>query len=555
MEDISQLYEIAENLGLKTVASSLSHIEKRKNQRNTELIIPLVGEFSAGKTSLLNALINARLETAITPTTSVIFEIRFGNGEQRAEIICDDGKTTEITDINSLKNSELKNTSCVRIFDTSSKIPSSTVLVDTPGLSSLDPNHQKALISYLPFADIILLVMDIEQGGLNASTLRFVKLAELAKKRIYVVMTKCDTKSKADIADVKQSLQNDSHLPIKQVICVSAKEGNLDELYALINTIQQDKNQIVEEITAIRVNDLKNEMIAFIDGLLGSSKLSTEELDNSISDMKHDIDHFHQIIDSLLSELERRIVGISDEVLNDFSRRIQYDLDVYAGNLSKDDAAAKQEVTTQINNTANVFFANFRSGTLREMGVLARENRQKSGVQMQPILSLLESFDMSAFNQNALEYNFNLELPDVKMITTGIVDGGKALLSAGTAIPGVGVAIGGIKAAVEASDGLTKLADLITKEKMVKPQRKRLVENFFRGSLKPQFEMQLKSIGDSIVSSIQNSLNHAAEEKIDETRTALETLRNERETLKTEFDRRIDSLEKYKAILENEQNE
>jgi predicted GTPase len=552
MEDISQLYEIAENLGLKTVSSSLSHIEKRKNQKNTELIIPLVGEFSAGKTSLLNALINARLETAITPTTSVIFEIRFANSEQRAEIVHDDGKVTEVTDINSLKNSELKNASCVRIFDTSSKIPSSTVLVDTPGLSSLDPNHQKALISYLPLADIILLVMDIEQGGLNASTLRFIKLAELAKKRIYVVMTKCDTKSKADIADVRQSLRNDPHLPIKQVICVSAKEGNLDELYALINTIQQDKNQIVEEITAIRVNDLKNEMITFIDGLLVSSKLSTEELDNNVSDMKHDIEQFHKIIDSVLSELERRIVGISDEVLNDFSRRIQYDLDVYAGNLSKDDAAAKQEVTTQINNTANVFFANFKSSALRELGVLARENRQKSSAQMLPILSLLESFDMSGLNQNALEYNFNLELPNVKMLTTGIVDGGKALLSAGTAIPKVGIAIGGIKAAVEASGALTKLADLITKEKMVKPQRKRLVENFFRESLKPQFEMQLKSIGDSIVSSIQNSLNHAAEEKIDETRTALETLRYERETLKTEFDQRIDSLEKYKAILENE---
>ena len=51
-----------------------------------------------------SSLKNARLETAITPTTSVIFEIRFGNNEQRAEIIHDDGKVTEITDINSLKN-------------------------------------------------------------------------------------------------------------------------------------------------------------------------------------------------------------------------------------------------------------------------------------------------------------------------------------------------------------------------------------------------------------------------------------------------------------------
>jgi GTPase SAR1 family protein len=551
MENTSQLHEIAETLGLKSVITTLSYIEDRVNQKNTELIIPLVGEFSAGKTSLLNALVNAKLETAVKPTTSVIFEIRFGNKEQKAVIIFDNGDTSEITDIESIKNDELKNVSCIKIFDTSVKIPVSTVLVDTPGLSSLNPTHQKALVDYLPFADIVLLVIDIEQGGLNASTLRFIKMAELAKKRIYIVLTKCDTKSKTDIVGVKQNIQKNLQLPVEQIICVSAKKGDIDELLALIDTIQKDKNRIIEEITLLRINNLKNEMIAFIDDLLDSAALSSEDIDKKIAGTKHEMEEIRKNIDSLISELERSINAIKDEQLNDFARRIEYDLEANMSSLSNEGADAKQEVSTQIRNTANIFFANFKVNVLKKLGVLARENRQKSGSRISPLAASLETFDMSNYKQDDFSYNFNLEVPEAQTINDGIAAGGNTLLNIGTIVfPVISPVIATAKAGVEATDALQKLANLFTQEKLVKPQRKRRIENYLNASLKPEFEMQLQNIGNSIVISIQNTLNQAVEEKINEMNCAFETLRTEKETLKTEFAQRMDILREYKKILE-----
>jgi len=550
MENLSQLREIAEALGLKTIVNMFSHIEEKINNKNAELIIPLVGEFSAGKTSLLNTLINVKLETAIKPTTSVIFEIRFGNKEQKAVIVFDNGETSQITDIESIKNNELTNVSCIKVYDTSTKIPVSAVLVDTPGLSSLNPAHQKALVDYLPFADIILLVIDIEQGALNASTLHFIKMAELAKKRIYVVLTKCDVKPKSEIASVKQNIQKNLQLPVEQVICVSAKNGDLDELYSLIDTIQKDKNRIVEEITELRINNLKNEMSVFIDDLLDSAKLSTEDLDKKIASAKHETEEIGKNIDSLLSELGRSIDRIIDEQVNDFTRRIEYDLEANMGSLSKDGTEAKQDVTNQIKNISNIFFSNFKINVFRKIGVLARENKQKSGKRMSSLLASLESFDMSDYNQSEFSYNFNLDMPEIKTINDGIVEGSKAVLDLGTMIPEAGGVIKIVKEVLEKTEALNKLADLITHEKLVKPQRKKLIENYINESLKPEFEMQLKNIGDSIIVSIQNTLNHAAEEKINEMNSAFETLRNEKETLKIEFKQRLDTLEKYKKILE-----
>lgn len=56
METIDGLFEIANYLNLKSVEKELNIIKARFLQKNASLIIPLVGEFSSGKTTLINTL-------------------------------------------------------------------------------------------------------------------------------------------------------------------------------------------------------------------------------------------------------------------------------------------------------------------------------------------------------------------------------------------------------------------------------------------------------------------------------------------------------------------
>ncbi len=159
MNNIEKLYEIADYLGLKNIVSELKAIEARSNQENANLILPLVGEFSSGKTTLINALTDSKkLETATKPTTATIYEVHFGCESCRANVVTESGELINIDDIAELKNDQLADAQVVTVFDTSKSVPSTTILVDTPGLSSTDPTHNQTLVNFLPKADGILLV-------------------------------------------------------------------------------------------------------------------------------------------------------------------------------------------------------------------------------------------------------------------------------------------------------------------------------------------------------------------------------------------------------------
>ena len=74
MESIKILLDIAHYLALDEVISELKAIETRTLQDNANIILPLVGEFSSGKTTLINSLTDSKkLETATKPTTATIY--------------------------------------------------------------------------------------------------------------------------------------------------------------------------------------------------------------------------------------------------------------------------------------------------------------------------------------------------------------------------------------------------------------------------------------------------------------------------------------------------
>ena len=56
MNNIGKLLEISEYLGLSNITSELKAIALRSQQENATLVLPLVGEFSSGKTTLINLL-------------------------------------------------------------------------------------------------------------------------------------------------------------------------------------------------------------------------------------------------------------------------------------------------------------------------------------------------------------------------------------------------------------------------------------------------------------------------------------------------------------------
>ena len=90
---LKTLQEVAQAVGAQQLVKAIEQISTRQAQKDCALTLPLVGEFSAGKTSLLNALTDTKaLETAVLPTTATLSRCISVAPQPTPEVLSDNGK-------------------------------------------------------------------------------------------------------------------------------------------------------------------------------------------------------------------------------------------------------------------------------------------------------------------------------------------------------------------------------------------------------------------------------------------------------------------------------
>lgn len=399
--EIDRLIEIAQDINMLSEAAQLCFIKQRSVDENCELVLPLIGEFSAGKTTLINALTDSKkLETASKPTTATIYEIHFGCDSCYAEVFDEEGNKKEIEDISSLVNDELADSLVVNVFDTSKRIPSGIILVDTPGLSSPDPRHKQTLVDFLPKADGVLLAVDVNQSVTKSLT-DFIQTMTLAKRPVFLVLTQCDTKSPSDVESQKKYIADNCKLPLGQVVCVSAKQNKLEELYNLLDSIQAEKATILKQVNSQRIKGIISAMIEHIDNMLMVSG-SDDDLSKAIQEKEADLKQISRNIDNLISSTRTSIEDIERSVCRKFENSVFERIDsIVAGKSENYDG----EVTVAINSLAGIYLNEFRSDIHQVISDNANKRRNTlEGVNLQS----LQNIDFNGLSVGNLSYNLDL---------------------------------------------------------------------------------------------------------------------------------------------------
>lgn len=417
MEHIEFLKEVAQELGQQNILNSLNAIQERASQQNANLLIPLVGEFSSGKTTLLNTLTDCKkLETATKPTTATIYEIHFGCNKCEANVVLSDGQVAHFDDLGKLKNDQLSDAQIVTVFDTSTKVPSSTILVDTPGLSSPVVKHRQVLVDFLPSADAILLVVDINQQVTRSLT-DFIDMIKLSKRPVYIVLTKSDTKSVSEIEAVKQYIADNCKLPVQQVVVVSAAKDNISELYALLETIQKSKNEILAKVDGQRIKDLARILVNRVDEMLTASS-SDENLDMEIRRQQLDLDKIKRNINRLIDSMASDISEDGSKI----SRRFEDSMYEKLGALVAGGSAnMDNDALSVINNTASLLLSEYKNNI---MGILKSKVQSAQGSDSEIPVESLMSIDLSGIQISGLNYNLDLNSMGHEydgMIKTGVI--------------------------------------------------------------------------------------------------------------------------------------
>lgn len=445
-QQIDILMQVAQNLGLQGVISQLTAIKQRSLQPNANLILPLVGEFSSGKTTLLNALTDSKqLETATKPTTATIYEVHFGCERCEAKVVTADGECVKVDDISELKNDKLADAQVVTVSDTSTKVPSTTVLVDTPGLSSPDPKHRQTLVDFLPQADAILLVSDINQQVTRSLT-DFIDTIKLSKRPIYMVLTKSDTKSASEIVAAKKYIEENCKIPVEQIVVTSAAKDEMTELYSLLDNIQQSKKEILQKVDGQRLKDIAKIMLAQIDELLSAST-SDDNLDLEIRKQQLALDKIKRNINKLIESMANDVSECGTVVARQFEDSIYTKLSALVAGKS---ANFNNDALSLINNTASLLLSNYKEAI---QGVVSKKIQESQGTENEIPLDSLAMLDLSNVQIAGLSYDLDLDSMGHeydKSIKNGILIAAAAAavaVTAGMAAPAAGAAAGGTVAA------------------------------------------------------------------------------------------------------------
>ena len=446
-----RLLEIVTDLEFEDLTNRASALAKTSDSESCPLILPLVGEFSSGKTTLLNALTDSKaLETATKPTTATIYEIHFGQETVAADVYSRDGTITRVEDLSLLKNETLADADCVNLFDTSTKVPPSTVLVDTPGLSAPDPRHKEALVRFLPMADGVILVADINQQ-ITRSMLDFVKSTELSGRRLFLVLTKADCKAKEELDEARKYAAITSGLKEENIVCASAAEGDVGEFLALLNRIAADKADILSQVNSFRLSELAQEAITRIEQLR-KVRESESELEDAIADKKNEIKRLDATLDAIVDGLQDNVQETCRSLSREFEDNVSARLEsVVSGASDNYDQAALSAVNT----TAELYVNKMRNAI---RGSIRKAIDKESG-RLNFGLESVENLDLSRFEVSGLNYNLNLN--DMGHQYDGAISlGVKVAAVAGAVYAGGAIAAGSL-APTAVKSALVKVAPKI----------------------------------------------------------------------------------------------
>jgi len=529
--------------------SFLEQLNKRLDQinekfKNKEVIIPLIGEFSSGKTSLVNSLIGADiLPIDITPTTFTINEIRFSCEKDKIEIYSQSELIKQIDGLSPIKDEDIQNASLVRIFSKSKTVPAWVVLVDSPGISSGIERHEKILLEYVPKSDALIVVIDVNQGSLTRSLEEFLKGVSKIDKASYVVFTKSETKSPEDINDLREYAE--SKLPIKPkgIVFTSSKEGRLEEFSKILSEIGSNAEDILLKNIIEDLLRVCDEGISLLDLQISMSNIDTNEIDAKIAETKRALEKMRNEFDRNISDMRDRIRSAQSSMVSIFRMRMMGGMDrIVDMILSGDKNKIENALDDLIRESATDAIEKYKdelSGVMNQLR-LDIENITKK-IDVGPGVDVSKILDPITFT--IMSVLLDLVLPG------GLIYGvlGGLLLNLVGKFPKFKVIFTLFQEPIEHI--ISQLIKPITR-RFINDKMQKIIDNAVI-----EFKSVIEKETSGILSELERKLDSSFKESEKSVMDSLNSLRSEKEKKLSEFSKYVSGLREDKYTLESLKNE
>ena len=289
---------------------------KRKSWLYKKTTIAFVGEFSAGKTSIVNRILSQdnpnipKLPVSTKATTAIPTYIAGGNAVSYSFISGDGQRKIILEDTFKKVSKEILDqvkgvSSLIKYFVMTyqNKNLNGISILDTPGFSSNDSEDRERTIDVINECDALFWVFDVNAGTINRSSISVIK--EKLNKPLYIVINKVDTKPESEIRKVEQLIKTtlaEAGLQVEQFIRFSSKSP-LENIMASIRNVPRSESR--EAFVSDIHNDLKDFLRVFDEAIRTSAQEIREKaktingikdgIEKGIKDLKNDCDKLSNI--------------------------------------------------------------------------------------------------------------------------------------------------------------------------------------------------------------------------------------------------------------------
>jgi len=291
-------------------AEDLRALADSVDQLDELFLLVVVGEFNAGKSALINALLGQEvLAEGVTPTTSKIHHIGWGEDLTRQPMGSFEEKIT--APVETLRQ---------------------LTIVDTPGTNALDRAHEALTTDYVPRADLVIFVTSSDRP-LSESERLFLEAIRQWGKKVAMVVNKIDIlRSKDEVTEV--------------VTYVAQNAGRLLGVHPEIFPVSAQRAAQTEDETARSESGLPA-VESFLRDTLDSGDLLRLKLGNPLGVAMH-------LLGGAVGKLSGRL-----ELLNDDLRNID-DIERQTGTWAED---VRREFELRLSDIDNVLYGMEQRGT------------------------------------------------------------------------------------------------------------------------------------------------------------------------------------------------
>ncbi len=525
VEFLEQVLEVLKEVEIdKTECSTLlASVQKQ------QLVIPVVGNFSAGKSTLLNRFLEKSvLPTGITPKTSLATELHysakerieaFSNNDEKAESFELNEQSFETIKANAAKYSYLK----VYLNNEALKNSAPLVFVDMPGFDSPISSHTHAILEYLERGVHFVILTSVEEGSLTKRMVRELKNLLEFDKGLSFILSKTNLRTPSQVEEV-------SHYIEEQI------QDHLDLTTHLIRS-DKDNNALLEVADTIDAEKLFSSLY------LKRLKFLNSQLQNSLKSVMESFDYSKE---KALEEIKALDLGVKD--IEKTYEKLRANLEeeyssVAVGSVVKkvlEDVREQKSYLASLINKPNEFNSEIESITQQSLIKNAKLEIEKIN------LSFSKDFHAEFENLNKLSSGFSVNLEHGLELGINALS---TIFSKNPVTRPFALILQGLKPLLK--ELLTLLSNIIASFFRNEEKERAKLENLIEAKVIPEVQYNLKKVLPGLFNEcLQNSLKSLKD------RCELEITHKKQEIAlaQTEKEKHLNDLEDQKQILENKIN-